>query len=271
MNGVRFTVNQRCRRFVRKIRRAILRDEPTYYDMFENRGERYFARLYLHQINQTIRNEGFSAPLKILDAGCQTGRLAIPLSQAGHHVTGVDTSGLALRRLKRHADECGTSLRLIRANLTRWLPKQSDHCFDVVVCTEVLYLRENYRQILTGLIRLLRPGGLLFISHRPTGYYLAEAFQLKDLEAARLVATKREGILWGSYYNWQDRQGLDHLYRDLQISPIAMTPIGLLSWLAVNPEELNQSEQDLLFEAETAAAQRYRESGRYLLVCGRKT
>ena len=39
---------------VRKIRRAILMDEPGYYDMYLNEGERFFARLYLHHIRELL-------------------------------------------------------------------------------------------------------------------------------------------------------------------------------------------------------------------------
>lgn len=261
---------ERWKRLLRKVRRAILRDEPTYYDMFENQGERYFGRLYLHQINRMLEQYRLAPPLNILDAGCQAGRLAIPLSLAGHRLTGVDTSYVALRRARRHARKNETSLQLVRADLGRWLPRQPSGCFDVVLCAEVLYLRKNYRALLEGLVRVLRPGGLCFIAHRPTAYYLAEAFQRKDLDAARLVLNSREGILWGSYYNWQDPVELKALYFRLKIDPMAITSIGLLSWLAVNPEELQETDRDLLFELEAGSQGRGRGGGRYLLVCGRK-
>jgi 2-polyprenyl-3-methyl-5-hydroxy-6-metoxy-1,4-benzoquinol methylase len=60
----------------------------------------------------------------------------------------------------------GFSMNTIRADLGRWLPTQPTAGFDVVVCTEVLYLRPNHRTLLEQLIRVLKPGGLCFISHR---------------------------------------------------------------------------------------------------------
>ena len=259
-------------RLGRKVRRAILRDEPTYYDMFENKGERYFARLYLSEIQKVIREFGpqEERSLKILDAGCQSGRLAIPLSREGHQVIGVDSSAVGLRRLRRHAQEQGSLVHSVRANLTHWLPNQPTGSFDAVVCTEVLYLRDNHRTLLEELIRLLKEGGLCFIAHRPTGYYLAEAFQRRDWEAVRLLLSSREGVLWGSYYNWQDQRDLESLYRELGIEVLAIAPIGFLSWLAVNPEDLDETGQDLLFETEIKSRHRFHGSGRYLLVSGRK-
>lgn len=262
--------NQGLKKIVRKVRRAILRDEPTYYDMFQNPGERYFARLYLHQIRQHLQAH-LPGTLKILDAGCQSGRIAIPLAKAGHQVIGVDTSAVGLRRAERHAKEERVSLHLIRSDLGRWLPAQPAESFDAVVCTEVLYLRPNHRTLLEQLLRVARPGGLLFVSHRPTGYYLAEAFQHKDWNAVRLLLCDKEGTLFGSYYNWQDREELEQMYRSLKVRIISIAPIGFLSWLGVKPDDLDEEGQDLLFTVETAPAQPCPGSGRYLLVCGQKT
>lgn len=254
----------------RKARRAFLKEDPDYYDMYENRGERYFARLYLHLIQRRLHEENLKPPLRILDAGCQAGRMAIPMAEEGHQVTGLDTSDFALWRARRHAKERGVSLNLIRADLTQWLPVQPQGIFDVVVCTEVLYLRSNHRQLLAGLLRLLKSGGLCFISHRPPSYYLAEAFQRKDWEAVKLLLSAEEGKLNGSYYNWQNASELERLYREHGVKPLSIEPVGFLSWLAVNPETLDETGQDLLFQAEANPIERPPGLGRYLLVCGKK-
>lgn len=257
-------------KIARKIRRAVLRDEPGYYDMFLNAGERFFARLYLHHVRDLLREQERQPPLRILDAGCQTGRLAIPLAGDGHRVVGVDTSSLALHKCRRHAAEAGTTLELVRADLGRWLPGGPPESFDVVVCSEVLYLRDNYRTLLEGMVRLLRPGGICFISHRPTGYYLAEAFQRRDPEAIQTLLTKKEGKLFGSYYNWQDREDLEILYPPLGVEILRIVPVGFLAWLGLRPDALSEEEQELLFQAEIHPRSRLDCSGRYLLVCGRK-
>ncbi len=257
-------------RLLRKAKRAILRDEPTYYDMFENPGERYFGRIYLHFIRQALQRHGFTAPLKLLDAGCQAGRLAIPLARDGHSVIGVDTSDVALRRARRHAAEQGTKLDLARADLARWLPRCQDASFDGVLCAEVLYLRSNFRTLLQELIRVLRPGGLCFISHRPTAFYLAEAFQRRDWDAVRVALSQKEGTLFGSYYNWHDREELGSLYRSLGVELLEIRTVGILSWLAVNPEDLEAEQQELLFQADVDHRTLNEPGGRYLLAIGKK-
>ena len=257
-------------RIVRKIKRAILQDEPTYYDMFENPGERFFGRIYLHLICNALRAHGPTPPLELLDAGCQSGRLAIPLAKEGHSVTGVDTSGVGLHRARRHAAEQGVKLELVRADLARWLPRCPEASFDVVLCAEVLYLRPNFQTLLKELIRVLRPGGLCFIAHRATAFYLAEAFQRRDWDAVRTALSKKEGTLFGSYYNWQDREDLEPLYRSLGVNLLEIRPIGFFSWQTVKPDELDAPQQELLFQAEVDPRTLHERSSRYLLAIGRK-
>jgi len=271
-------IEEKLKKMARKLRRALLRDEPGYYDMFLNPGERFFARIYLHEIGRRLQEtnppepvEGTRLPLEILDAGCQTGRLAVPLASVGHRVTGVDTSGLALDKARGHAREAKTSLTLVRADLGDWLPRTPAASFDAVLCTEVLYLRPNHRELLEGLVRVLRPGGFCFISHRPPGYYLAEAAGRKDWEATRTVLNNKEGKLFGSYYNWQSREELEQAYAGLGITGVRITPVGLLGWLAVQPDQLDEEGREQLFEAELALAdEQPAQVGRYLLVSGQK-
>ena len=255
-------------KIARKIRRAVLLDEPGYYDMFLNEGERFFARLYLHHIREVIRQNG-SDPLNLLDAGCQSGRLAIPLAGDGHRVTGVDTSLLAIHKARHHAKQAGVKLRLVRADMGSWMPKQPAGSFDAVVCTEVLYLRENWRELLRGLLRLLKPGGLCFISHRPPAFYLAEAAGQQDQEAVRtLLSGAGEGRVCGSYYNWQKRDDLRRIYEESGIQVLKITPIWHLS-RTLNPIKVSEEQRDRLFQEEISAPDDSGD-GRYLLVCGRK-
>ncbi len=240
-------------KLLRKIRRAITLDEPGYYDMYLNGGERFNARLYLHHILRVLREQGMARPLNLLDAGCQAGRLAIPLAKEGHRVTGVDTSGVGLHKARLHARKEGAALELIRADLGRWLPKQAPGGFDAVLCNEVLYLRDNHRKLLAGLIRLIRPGGLCFISHRPPGFYQKE--------------TSGEGTVDGSYYNWQDRKELRRTYEGLGVEILEIVPVGLTT---VNHEHFSEEQRDQLFRTELSLLERGGGDGRYLLVCGKK-
>lgn len=53
----------------------------------------------------------------ILELGCGTGRVAIPLAQDGHEVVGLDRSQAMLERAERHARREGVSLRLVEGDI----------------------------------------------------------------------------------------------------------------------------------------------------------
>ena len=53
----------------------------------------------------------------ILELGCGTGRVAIPLAQDGHEVVGLDRSEAMLARAERHARREGVNLRLVEGDM----------------------------------------------------------------------------------------------------------------------------------------------------------
>ena len=255
---------------VRKLLRAIAGYDPGYYDMYADGDESFFARLYLQRILRHLAEAGITPPARILDAGCQAGRLAIPLAQQGFRVTGVDTSRFALARARRHARKAGVSVRWRRADMLDTLRRLGPGRFDAVVCTEVLYLQRNHRAMLEAMTNALRPGGLLCVSHRPGLYYFVESLRHRDLATARQTLAAREGEFPGpfperGYYNWQTEEELRGFYEGLGLRWAAVYPIDRYSWLSgVRPSRLTSLQRDrwLQLELEPAASL----VGRYVLV-----
>jgi 2-polyprenyl-3-methyl-5-hydroxy-6-metoxy-1,4-benzoquinol methylase len=254
---------------VRKALRAVANYDPSYYDMYADPNEAWFARLYVERIRRHAEAAGIRPPARLLEAGCQAGRLVVPFARLGFEVTGIDTSGFALRRARRHAGAAGVEATLVQGDLVKVLTTHPQQ-FDLVVCAEVLYLSPAYRHMLATLARAVRPGGLLCVSHRPQAYYLLEALRQRDLAAAAAVLERREGPLGDSaYYNWQTEEELRELYRSLGLSWIAMSPIDRLAWLSgTGPAQLGEAERQrwLEMELELPAQGSW---ARYLLVISR--
>jgi len=99
---------------------------------------------------------------RILDYGCGYGRTLAELSQAGfQNLGGVDFSAAMLARARVAVPRSA----LIR-NDGQSLPFKDD-CFDAVLLFAVLTcMPDNYdqRQLLAEVKRVLRPGGLLYVS-----------------------------------------------------------------------------------------------------------
>ena len=247
------------RRLARKILRTVANYDPTYYDMFEDRNETFFGQIYLHWIRRHLGDARIGPPAQILDVGCQAGRLTIPLAQAGFDMIGIDTSSFALRRARHHADQVGVSVAWHRADLLTFLARDSTPMFDAIVCAEVLYQQQAYRTMLRALADALRPGGLLFVSHRSQFYYLVEALRHRNEATAQQVIASREGWFAGpwpeaGYYNWQTEDELRALYQTCGLDWIAVYPIDRLAWLSgMSPSTLSepQREQWLARELET--------------------
>jgi len=260
-------------RTVRKILRAVADYDPDYYDMYADENEALFARLYLERIRRHAEASRIPSSAAVLEAGCQAGRLAIPLAKLGYRVTGIDTSGFALRRAREHAKEASVSLELIQGDLIDLLHRHPEWRYDMIVCAEVLYLSPTYRDMLQAMASALRPGGLLCVSHRPKGYYVLEAIRQHDFGAAVRVLQTAEGPFRDSaYYNWQTEDELKALYRSLGLRWVAMWPIDCTAWLTgLNPSRLGREAQEQWLQLELRLSPA--EGGlcaRYLLVIAEK-
>lgn len=262
----------RARKLFKKLLRTVANHAPDYYDMYVDTNEQWYARLYLEWITRHAQEAGIRPPARLLEAGCQTGRLAIPFAQRGFEVTGIDTSGFALRRAQAYARQAGVCASFQRGDVLKVLRDPSRRPYDVVVCAEVAYLSPKYREMLQVLAAVVRPGGLLCVSHRPSAYYVMEALKAGDFEAAHSVLSRGEGPFRGSaYYNWQTREELEALYASLGMEWIVLHPIDRLAWLCgldLSALPVEQRERWLQVEMSLDGAKEV--CARYALVIARK-
>jgi len=211
---------------LRKIKRALLNSDPSFCDMYADEESRTAAAEYLDLVRRHLRERFGNQLLTILDAGCQAGRLLIPLAQDGHRLIGIDTSGFALHRARQHAKDHRLSVLVHRGNiahLRRWVSPLS---LDAVICTEVLYLCRNHQELLRLLADSVKPGGLLFVSHRPAMYYVVCALRRGQPDQAISVAHRSEGATpEGAYFNWQTPEQLAALYHRQGLATLGCYPI----------------------------------------------
>ncbi|PIQ84210.1 MAG: hypothetical protein COV75_03390 [Candidatus Omnitrophica bacterium CG11_big_fil_rev_8_21_14_0_20_63_9] len=284
------------RKVIRKLLRTVVNYDPSYYDMYADVNEQWYARLYLEWITRHARAVGIIPPAtepgalrsarggdgsagaggrprpRLLEAGCQTGRLAISFARQGFEVTGIDTSGFALRRARVHARQAGVQASFRQGDVLNVLQEKPRRQYDVIVCAEVTYLSPKYREMLQVLAMAVRPGGLLCVSHRPSTYYLLEALKAGDFDMAGSVLSRREGPFRGStYYNWQTREELEALYASLGLEWIALHPIDRLAWLSgLNLSKLPVEQRERWLQAELSLDGAGEVCARYALVIARK-
>lgn len=133
---------------------ASLYDRPDLYDLVMTSDPRAEA-FYLAE----ARRRG--GP--VLDLACGSGRLTLPLAQAGFEVVGVDESTEMLAAAKAKADAAGVQIELVRADMRDFDLPRRDFGLAVIFANSLLHLHEtaDIRRLLRAVARHLRPDGVL--------------------------------------------------------------------------------------------------------------
>ncbi len=124
-----------------------------------------FGPIDIYVFDQLLR--GNIAPgMRILDAGCGSGRNIVYLLQEGYDISAIDENPAAIKQTRALAASLSPTLP---AENFRVEPIEStsfpNATFDVVLCNAVLHFARDdahFHAMLQSLWRVLKPGGLLF-------------------------------------------------------------------------------------------------------------
>lgn len=111
---------------------------------------------------KVMARAGRSGPFDIADIGGGAGTLGRIYARGGHRVTCVDVSRDLLALGKRRAQAEGLAMEFVNCSATA-VPLQAQS-IDICVVPELLEHVEDWRAVLDEAGRLLRPGGLLYLS-----------------------------------------------------------------------------------------------------------
>lgn len=158
--------------------------ESYYRDMERDRFSNAFTygRYKIDMLLDDLLQK-FPAASKVLDIGCGTGVYLRRFQRFGLSPTGVEPA----QGMYEAAVRDNPGVRIVQASASA-LPFV-DKSFDAVVAIEVLrYLdREARRKALTEMVRVLRPGGLLFVT-------LVNRFALDGFWLLQRLRQHRKGI-----------------------------------------------------------------------------
>jgi len=126
---------------------------------------KYFGNIDIYLFDQ-IQKGRFNPGMKILDAGCGSGRNLIYFMREGYTVYGVDNIPFAIDEIKRlisknHFDVPESNFTLENVEQMSF----ADETFDVVISSAVLHFAENeshFYAMMDEMWRVLKKGGVLF-------------------------------------------------------------------------------------------------------------
>jgi SAM-dependent methyltransferase len=97
----------------------------------------------------------------VLELGCGTGRLTIPLARAGVEITGLDSSPSMLATARRKAEAAGVRVRWRQGDMAR-LEGDERYALVVLSCNSLAHMTDaaSLSACLAGVRRSLAPGGL---------------------------------------------------------------------------------------------------------------
>ncbi len=124
-----------------------------------------FGQIDIYVFDQILRGN-LTAGMRVVDAGCGYGRNLVWLLREGCQVFALDADAEGVEHVRQLSAALGTGLPAenFQVGVIERMPF-GDGMADAVICNSVLHFartEEQFRAMLAELLRVLRPGGLLF-------------------------------------------------------------------------------------------------------------
>jgi 2-polyprenyl-3-methyl-5-hydroxy-6-metoxy-1,4-benzoquinol methylase len=139
-------------------------EEFYHYYAKESQSEATLQRFRGTQaaVLRVAKETGLTGPFDVADIGCGAGTQSRLWAALGHRVFGLDVSELLIRLAQQRASDAGLDLKFEVGAATA-LP-WADRSMDICLLPELLEHVADWRSCLNEATRVLRPGGLLYVS-----------------------------------------------------------------------------------------------------------
>lgn len=120
----------------------------------------------VHEDIDFILTEARAQQGDVLDLGCGTGRITLPLAEAGFHVTGIDNAQAMLDVAAQKVSAAGVCERvdLLAADMVKFDVTNKDYSLAFITQNTVMHLNQvELRGMLKSVRRHLAEGGLLLV------------------------------------------------------------------------------------------------------------
>ena len=183
-------------------------DALTQFKQTQKEGWAHFAPLEMHTTPaaaRLVRHAAVQAGMRVLDAGCGTGVVAITAARLGARVTGVDLTPELLERARENSRIAGLDVEWREADVEE-LPFP-DAQFDVVLSQFAHMFAPRPDVAVREMLRVLKSGGTIAFSTWPPELFVGCTMAL----SARYMPPPPPGIapptLWGDPNVVRERLG----------------------------------------------------------------
>jgi SAM-dependent methyltransferase len=159
--------------------------------------DEYFAYNLLFQFDESILDEEFQQPGRLVDLGCGTGRLAIHFAARGFHVVAIDLSLPMLRVVGRKAFQARQHVDRLLANMVQLECVRSesiDYCICMFSTLGMTSGGANRLRVLQHVRRMLKPGGQFALHVHNRWYNLFDPQGRVWLARTLLGRDRRHGL-----------------------------------------------------------------------------
>lgn len=137
-----------------------------FYDYYANESQSEATRQRFRGIQASVlrvaAQAGMGANLHVGDVGCGAGTQCRMWAELGHSVFGVDVNEPLIRLAQQRSNDAGLKIafKVGTATALPW----PDQFLDVCLVPELLEHVDDWQSCLTEAARVVRPGGVLFLS-----------------------------------------------------------------------------------------------------------
>lgn len=122
----------------------------------------HFTRIREKALKLLTENQRPTQNLKVLDIGCNAGTQSRVWAELGHQVTGLDVNEPLIQVARERAKADGLSIQFDLGTATK-LP-YADASMQVCLLLELLEHVVDWESVVNEAVRVLAPGGLLYLS-----------------------------------------------------------------------------------------------------------
>lgn len=149
---------------------------------------------------------------KVLELGCGTGRLTIPLAKNGYNITGVDFTSSMLQKAKAKTTKAGLNIEFIEADMrTLSLSEKFDLIFIPFNSIHHLYKNEDLFNTFKVVKHHLKDGGLFLLDcFNPNIQYIVEG-EKETINTAEYTTDDGREILIKQKMRYENRTQINRI------------------------------------------------------------